>query len=173
MGGSATAVATSPKVATKTKRRRATASAAPPPSTASTSAIPPLRPSRALIEHYLRYEGWTMRAVFTLDKDRTTGKRWEPSGAASAWGHPFTIDCYRDDDRFEREAIGALANIAQAMEIPVYQLGILASAEHLIGPRSPTSPKSWNTGFDAATIKAIAALFIMARVDRARWEATR
>lgn len=114
-----------------------------------------------------------MKPVFTLDKERTTGKRWEPSGAASAWGHPFTIDCYRDDDRFEREAIGALTNLTPNAESPLYRLGILVSAERFIGPRSPNPREPWDEGYDAATAGMIATLFIMARVDRAKWEATR
>lgn len=114
-----------------------------------------------------------MRSIFTLDKTDTTGKRWEPSGPASAFGHPFTITCYRDDDRFEREALGALTNLTRAGEIPAYQLGILASAERLFGPRSPQPREPWDDGYDAATASCIATLFILARVDRARWEATR
>lgn len=114
-----------------------------------------------------------MKSVFTLDKSLTTGKRWEPSGAASVFGHPFTITCYRDDERFEREALGALASIATGGEVPVYQLGILASAERLMGPRSPQPREAWDEGYDASTAASVAVLFLMARVDRARWEATR
>lgn len=155
------------------KRRRAAPVAPTPPSAAATSAVPPLRPSRALIEHYLRYEGWAMRSIFTLDKTDTTGKRWEPSGSSYAVGHPYTITCYRDDERFERTALGALSNITTDGEVPAYRLGVLASVERLLGPRSPQPREAWDEGYDAATAAAVAALFLMARVDRAKWEAAR
>lgn len=168
MGGSAMAM-TPPKTASK-KRRSATPTT-PAPSIASASAIPPLGPSRTLLEHVLRYDGWTLRKVMTLDKARTNGMRWSPPTGAP--GYLLEVECYIDDTTFEIHAAGALANAVHPGENSAYRLGILASAERLIGPPSARPREPWDEGYDAATAGAIAMLFILARVNRAKWEATR
>ena len=112
-----------------------------------------------------------MKSVFTLDEQRTTGKRWEPPTQAGSL--VFAIVCSLNDERFVSEALGTLAYAESTGDMAIYQLGILVSAERFIGPQSPRPREPWDEGYDAATAGMIATLFIMARVDRARWEATR
>lgn len=168
MGGSAAVVKPAPKATTK---RRHTASVAPtPPSAPSTSTVPPLRPSRALIERYLRYEGWTLEPRVGFE-GHSVGARWVPPSQAGA--NVFAIVCSTADEQFVSEALGTLTYAESTGDMVIYQLGILASAERLIGPaaRSPREP--WDDGYDAATAASVAVLFLMARVDRAKWEAAR
>lgn len=156
MGGAATVVAPAPAPTSAPKR----------PSAAARSAVPPMRPSRALIEHYLLYEGWTLEP-----NGKPNGKRWVPPSQAGA--DVFAIVCSTADERFVSEALGTLTYAESTGDMAIYRLGILASAERLIGPaaRSPREP--WDDGYDAATVAAVATLFVMARVDQAKWEATR
>ncbi len=160
MGGAATVVAPAPTPTSTPKR----------PSASARSAVSPLRPSRALIEHYLRYEGWTLEPRVGFE-GHSVSARWVPPSQANA--DVFAIVCSMNDERFVSEALGTLTYAESTGDMVIYRLGILASAERLIGPaaRSPREP--WDDGYDAATVAAVATLFVMARVDQAKWEATR
>jgi hypothetical protein len=85
----------------------------------------------------------------------------------------FAIVCSMNDERFVSEALGTLTYAESTGNLAIYQLGILASAERLMGQRSLNQIEAWDRGYDASTAAAIATLFILAHVDRARWEATR
>jgi len=170
MGGAATVVAPAPAPTSASKRRHAARVAPTLPSAAATSAVPPLRPSRALIEHYLRYDGWTVEPAVVYE-GHSVGTRWMPPPLAGP--NVFAIVCSTADERFVSEALGTLTYAESTGNLAIYQLGILASAERLIGPRSPQPREPWDDGYDAATAASIATLFILARVDRARWKATR
>ena len=90
----------------------------------------------------------------------------------SVWA-PFTITCYRDDDRFEREALGALTNLTRAGRSRLTNSGSSPARNACSGLVRHSRANRGTTATTLPAASCIATLFILARVDRARWEATR
>ena len=98
---------------------------------------------------------------------------------SSGGGHVPPIVCYLDSDKFESHTMCALGSADHGGQSAVYQLGILGSAEMLIANRPMLASMAADNEDDVDVAEASVntainlLLNVNARVDRARWEATR